>query len=323
MPRTNIIIPFWQHDSGILPVAVDSVLAQDDGEILVTVIDDGSPVSARAELAVAVAKDAPIVIIEQPNAGPGAARNRGLDETPAEIEYIAFLDSDDRWLPGHLHNAKTALSKDADFYFSDADHHERGLGYSRFAECGFDGSLGEPILEGNSLFFYRGSLFDSILGSSPVGTSTVVYRRSVGLNLRFPEGLIYGEDKFLWMKLALAARRVAYSTRCEAAYGRGVNIYASATWGAPQALKKFLHVAKVHRMIASSFNLTQEQHRWNTSWLEEVRRTFAANLLHLLRHGKPVDWRVVAAYLAMDPRLASELVTTLGKGVLRLARSSR
>jgi succinoglycan biosynthesis protein ExoW len=96
MFRTNIIIPFWQHDSGILPVAVDSVLAQDDGEILVTVIDDGSPVSARAELAAAVAKDAPVVIIEQPNAGPGAARNRGLDETPAEVEYIAFLDSDDR-----------------------------------------------------------------------------------------------------------------------------------------------------------------------------------------------------------------------------------
>jgi hypothetical protein len=70
-------------------------------------------------------------------------------------------------------------------------------------------------------------------------------------------------------------------------------------------------------MIASSFNLTEEQHRWNIVWLEEVRRTFAANLLHLRRHGKPVDWRVVAAYLAMDPRLAGELVTTLGKGVLR------
>ena len=172
-------------------------------------------------------------------------------------------------------------------------------------------------------FFIVQSLFDAILTSSPVGTSTVVYRRSVGENLRFPEGLIYGEDKFLWMNLALAARRVTYSTRCEAAYGRGVNIFASATWGTPAVLKKTFHVAKVHRMIATSFDLTQEQHRWNIAWLEEVRRTFAANLLHLLHHRKPIDWRVVAAYLAMDPRLAGDFVTALVKEVLRLARDSR
>ncbi len=270
-----------------------------------------------------MAHDARIVIIEQPNAGPGAARNRGLDETPTEVEYIAFLDSDDRWLPGHLDNARIALSNGGDFYFADADHHERGMGASRFAECNFNGSTGEPIEEGENLFFYRESLFDAILTSSPVGTSTVVYRRSVGENLRFPEGLIYGEDKFLWMNLALAARRVTYSTRCEAAYGRGVNIFASATWGTPAVLKKTFHVAKVHRMIATSFDLTQEQHRWNIAWLEEVRRTFAANLLHLLHHRKPIDWRVVAAYLAMDPRLAGDFVTALVKEVLRLARDSR
>ncbi len=186
MPRTNVIIPFWQRDSGILPVAVNSVLSQGDGEILVTVIDDGSPVSARGELAAAALQDARIVVIEQSNAGPGAARNRGLDETPAEVEYIAFLDSDDRWLPGHLENAGIALARGADFYFADADHHERGLGYSRFAECEFDGLQGEPIEEGENLFFYRGSLFDAILGSSPVGTSTVVYRRSIGGKLKIP-----------------------------------------------------------------------------------------------------------------------------------------
>jgi succinoglycan biosynthesis protein ExoW len=324
MPRTNVIIPFYQREPGILPVAVNSALAQGDDDVLVTVIDDGSPVSARAELASLISHDARIVISEQPNAGPGAARNRGLDQTPADVDHIAFLDSDDRWLPGHLANATIALQCGADFYFADADHHERGMGFSRFAECGFDGSRHEPIDEGEDLFHYRGTFFDTLLGSSPVGTSTVVFRRSMRRDLRFPEGLIFGEDKFFWMHLTLAARRVAFSTRCEAAYGRGINIYAAATWGTPQALKRIFHTAKVHRLIDASFRLSPEQRRWNSDWLSEVRQTFAANLLHLLHHGKPVDWRVVAAYLSMDPRLARDIGAALGKAALRrVATQSR
>jgi succinoglycan biosynthesis protein ExoW len=319
MPKFNIIIPFYQRERGILPVAVESALAQEGDEMLVTVIDDGSPVPAREELASIMARDFRVLVVEQANSGPGAARNRGLEETPNNVDYVAFLDSDDRWLPGHLKNASIAMGHGADFYFADADHHERGMSASRFMEAGFDTSLSERIEEGSELFFYRGALFDAILGSSPVGTSTVVFRRSMGGKLRFPEGLIFGEDKFLWMRLALVAGSVAFSTRCEAIYGRGINIYAAATWGTPEALKRLFHTAKVHRLIGKSFQLTGDQELWNVEWLGEVRRTFAGNLLHLLHHGKPVDWRVVMSYARMDPRLARDIAITFGKGVLRVA----
>ena len=132
--RTNVIIPFFQREPGLLAVAVNSALTQGGEDLLVTVVDDGSPVSARAELAPIIAHDRRVVIIEQANAGPGAARNRGLDATPDDVAYIAFLDSDDRWLPGHLANGLTALRLGADFYFS--DHYLWGSNDSRFGACG-------------------------------------------------------------------------------------------------------------------------------------------------------------------------------------------
>jgi len=307
MARINVIIPFYQREPGILPVAVKSVFAQGDDELLVTVIDDGSPVSARTELSELLMDGFPIVIVEQANAGPGAARNHGLDETPADVEYIAFLDSDDRWLPGHLENARTAFRHGADFYFADADHHERGMTHSRFSECDFGSSLCTALDDGDNLFLYHGSIFDAILRSSPVGTSTVVLRRSINA-FRFPTGLIFGEDKFLWMCLASRARQVVFSTRCEAVYGRGVNIYAGATWGTPQALKRMFHTAVIHQSIARHFHLNEEQRCWNDEWLSEVRRTFAANLLHLINHRKSIDWRTVASYAARNPCLAGDIL---------------
>lgn len=316
MPIINVIIPFFQRKQGILSVAVKSALSQDIDKLQITVVDDGSPVPAREELGSLIEHDPRIVIVEQKNGGPGAARNRGLDETPNDFEYVAFLDSDDRWVRGHLTNAIIAMRHGADFYFADADHHERGMGASRFAECGFGNAFAEPIGEGDGLFFFSGDLFNALLGSSPVGTSTVVFRRSIGKDLRFPEGLIFGEDKVLWMRLALASRRVAFSRHCEAIYGRGVNIYAAATWGTPEALKRIRHTAKVHRLIASTFDLSDEQRRWNSDWLREVRRSFAVNLVHLLNHRKPIDWSVVVDYFKAEPMLVRDVAGVVSSAVL-------
>ena len=71
---------------------------------------------------------------------------------------------------------------------------------------------------------------------SPVGTSTVLFRRSAAPKLRFPTELIAGEDAYFWIGLGQAARKVACSTRCEVAYGLGVNICGSRVWGTYEAL---------------------------------------------------------------------------------------
>lgn len=99
------------HDGGRLPVtavipayraeatierAVRSALAQDPAPGEVIVVDDASD-DATGERAAALGAR---VVRHDSNAGEGAARNTGLRE--ARTDWVAFLDSDDEWLPDHL-----------------------------------------------------------------------------------------------------------------------------------------------------------------------------------------------------------------------------
>ena len=95
-PPAAAIIPAY-NSAAFLGRAIRSALAQDYPNKEVVVIDDGSTDNTRE---VAESFGAEIIYLRQENAGPAGARNRGIKETRAE--YIAFLDSDDEWLPGRL-----------------------------------------------------------------------------------------------------------------------------------------------------------------------------------------------------------------------------
>jgi glycosyltransferase involved in cell wall biosynthesis len=66
-------------------------------------VDDGSPVSAQSEIAGLIFL-APftLTVITQKHKGVAAARNVGLRHIDDTTTYIAFLDSEDIWLDGHL-----------------------------------------------------------------------------------------------------------------------------------------------------------------------------------------------------------------------------
>lgn len=305
MPRTNVIIPFFQRERGILPVAVRSALAEGGDDILVTIVDDGSPVRARDELASIMMHDRRVVLIEQANAGPGAARNRGLDATPDDVEYIAFLDSDDRWLPGHLANGMAALRAGADFYFCDFLFLQSNE--SKFVTLGSKAPKGIPIAGHSNLFFFAGLFFDEVMQGIPVATSTVIIRRHVAPTLRFPAGLRAGEDIYFWIGFGQIARRVAFSTCCGVVLGKGVNIYASVGWGSPEALRSVSDSARSWRMILKDFPLSDDQRERVDVTLAQHRREFATNFLHLLRRGRKIDLAVAGGYLAADPHLLGDL----------------
>src|SRR4051794_37638105 len=100
-----VIIPFYQSEPGILARALHSVFSQKQVDIpRVILIDDGSPIDPTRELAeLSSGFRSYVEIIRQKNAGPGAARNRGLLAARARSDIIAFLDSDDIWEPTHLY----------------------------------------------------------------------------------------------------------------------------------------------------------------------------------------------------------------------------
>lgn len=92
----SVIIPTYNR-AGRCKTAVESVLSQTHGNVEVIVVDDGSKDGTGDIIR---GMDDRVKYISQANAGVSAARNKGL--AAATGDYIAFLDSDDAWLPWKL-----------------------------------------------------------------------------------------------------------------------------------------------------------------------------------------------------------------------------
>lgn len=96
MPQVSVIIPTYNRAAKVT-TAIDSVLAQTFSDFELLVVDDGSDDDTRYRLR---AYRERITVIIQPNRGVSAARNAGIGAAGGTL--IAFLDSDDSWLPHKL-----------------------------------------------------------------------------------------------------------------------------------------------------------------------------------------------------------------------------
>ncbi len=95
-PAVSVIIPTFNR-AWILRDAVDSVLAQTHKDFELIVVNDGSTDETAALLA---AYGNRVSVLEQTNRGVSAARNAGVGASRGDL--VAFLDSDDVWLPEKL-----------------------------------------------------------------------------------------------------------------------------------------------------------------------------------------------------------------------------
>lgn len=95
--QVSVVIPTYNR-APLLARALNSVLDQKGGLLEILVVDDGS--TDETEAKIAAAAEPRLKYFLQPNQGPAAARNAGIRR--ARGEFIAFLDSDDEWLPGKL-----------------------------------------------------------------------------------------------------------------------------------------------------------------------------------------------------------------------------
>jgi glycosyltransferase involved in cell wall biosynthesis len=96
LPLVSVVIPNY-NNAGFVTAALDSVLQQNYANLDIIVVDDGSTDHSLTVLQPYAAR---ITLITQPNQGPAAARNNGI--AAAKGQLIAFLDSDDLWLPGKV-----------------------------------------------------------------------------------------------------------------------------------------------------------------------------------------------------------------------------
>src|SRR4051794_20421491 len=75
--------------------AVESVLRQSFTDLELLIVDDGSTDRTVEVARGFAAGDARVRVLQQPNAGPGPARNTGFGAARGRL--FAFLDSDDAW----------------------------------------------------------------------------------------------------------------------------------------------------------------------------------------------------------------------------------
>jgi glycosyltransferase involved in cell wall biosynthesis len=105
----SVIIPAYNR-APTLRRAIESVLRQTVQELEVIVVDDAST-DASAEIACGVEDPRVRCITHPSNRGGAVARNTGI--MAAAGDYIAFLDSDDEWLPEHLADSLAFLQEHA------------------------------------------------------------------------------------------------------------------------------------------------------------------------------------------------------------------
>ncbi|MCB9232378.1 MAG: glycosyltransferase [Bacteroidia bacterium] len=139
----SVIIPTYNR-ADLVQDAVESVLNQAGATVQVIVVDDGSTDHTREALSRWGDR---ITTLFQPNQGQAVARNRGLEL--ARGEFVAFLDSDDIWLPGKLAAELPFLRKDPSLeaLISDAEFYSENKleTPSRFAESAWNPVPDRPV----------------------------------------------------------------------------------------------------------------------------------------------------------------------------------
>jgi glycosyltransferase involved in cell wall biosynthesis len=114
-PITSVIIPTYNRWP-LVAEAVDSVLAQSFQDIEIIVVDDGSTDGTTNRLA---KFDGRLRLFTTTRRGVAAARNFGVSQ--AQGCYVAFLDSDDLWLPGKLETQIAFLDRHPEIQICQTD----------------------------------------------------------------------------------------------------------------------------------------------------------------------------------------------------------
>ena len=181
-PLVSVIIPTYNR-AAYLQKALQSVNEQTYQTLEIIVIDDGSTDGTRKMLE---GYGGQLRYFYQENRGISGARNSGIKK--AHGEYIAFLDSDDFWLPDKTEQQLALFMQ----------HPEYGLVASRCASIRLDGSYREKNRPGRS-----GWVLDDLFKANFIRTSAAMVKQecfnTIGL---FDEDLKECEEYDLWLRIA-------------------------------------------------------------------------------------------------------------------------
>ena len=310
-PSVSVVIPAY-NVAPYIGETLNSVFAQTFTDFEVIVVDDGSPDGDELERMLGPYRGS-VRYVRQENRGAGAARNRGVRE--ARGEFVAFLDSDDLWMPEYLSEQVRFLREDGyDLAYADAllfgDSPIAGKTYMQTAP-----SVG-PV-----------TFLSLVRNECNIITSGVVVRRpaliKVGL---FNESLRNGQDFELWTRLARNGARLGYQRKVLLRYRCREGSLSG------DLMNRLTREMRVYRYIADNYDLTDVE-RAELSRAMNLQRgavDLATGKINLLggqydearssferAHGVLGGWKLRAAVLML--RVAPRLLRRLALSRLRTA----
>ena len=197
-PLISVIVPVYKVEQ-YLDRCVQSLLSQTYENVEILLVDDGSPDNCPKMCDAYAAKYEKVRVIHQENKGLSGARNTGIDH--ARGEYIAFVDSDDKWSPYFLESLYGALKKyDADISQCRWEYmhgNELKEAYNPDASCAC--FTGREML--SNLYIQTGAYY--------VVAWNKLYKKELFANIRYPQGRIH-EDEATTYKLFDQAERCVF-----------------------------------------------------------------------------------------------------------------
>lgn len=179
----SVVMPSYNCEAYI-GNAIDSVLAQSYQNLELLVCDDCSTDGTRDVVQSYADRDARIkLLVNNKNSGAAVSRNVCIERACGE--YLAFLDSDDIWLPGKLEKQLDFMERHhsnlscTGYYISDDDFRTARYEVKPFRRAGY---------------------WKILLTGNPLGNSTVIYRVSKG-GKRYAPDIRKRNDFALWLEI--------------------------------------------------------------------------------------------------------------------------
>jgi glycosyltransferase involved in cell wall biosynthesis len=185
-PLFSVVIPLYNRASSISST-IASVTGQSFRDFEIVVVDDGS--TDDPEPVIRALADPRIRYCHQENGGGGSARNRGITESRGK--FIAFLDSDDYFMPGKLEKVIEVLDDTPNCVWYSYVNVDRGVGrywIRPTRPIGVSEDVGEYLFIRNEL----------------IQTSTIVMSREFALSVMFDPMLRKGQDLDFCLRLQRA-----------------------------------------------------------------------------------------------------------------------
>jgi len=197
--RVSVIVPVF-NKAAYITRALDSIANQTFKDFEVIVVDDGSTDDSRARAS--AHPDSRIRVLSQANAGPGAARNRGIADARGEL--LAFLDADDEWLPAYLSAGVRTFDEEGDLATTTCGYIEFPSGLSTLPMWQQRGIIaGMQQVSPSTSPVLLSYMLAYMSPCSTLARADIV--RNYG---RFydKDGCRFGEDSILWLKVLLNER---------------------------------------------------------------------------------------------------------------------